>query len=92
MLATATATASDVTFSVWPVLHYDDTRAALRFPVDALGFREVTAAADAEGDIVHAEVGWPGGGALVLGGTKHAGGVHGGLRRGAAAGMNLTLT
>lgn len=79
------AMTSDATSSVWPVLHYDDTRIALRFLVDVLGFRAMTTAADAEGDIVHAEVSWPGGGALVFGGTRHAGGVHGGMRPGAAA-------
>jgi hypothetical protein len=66
------AMASDVTSSVWPVLHCDDMRVALRFPADARGFRVVTAAADAAKGIVHAELGWPGGGALVFGGTRHA--------------------
>ncbi|GAB2745019.1 VOC family protein [Salinifilum aidingensis] len=68
-----------------PILHYDDTRAALRFLVDVLGFREATTAADDAGDIAHAELVWPGGGALVLGGTKHTGGVHGGTRPGGSA-------
>lgn len=35
--------------------------------------------------MVHAELTWPGGGALVIGGTKHTDGVHGGLRPGTSA-------
>ncbi len=71
--------------SVWPILHYDDTRAALRFLVDVLGFRQALAVADERGDIVHAELRWPGGGALVFGGTKHTDGVHGEMWAGASA-------
>ncbi|MDA3645395.1 VOC family protein [Saccharopolyspora indica] len=68
-----------------PVLHYDDTRAAVRFLVDVLGFQEALVATDDEGDVVHAELAWPGGGALVLGGTKHVDSVHGGMRAGSNA-------
>ncbi|THA26004.1 glyoxalase [Streptomyces sp. RKND-216] len=71
--------------SVWPVLHYDDTNAALRFLVDVLGFAQHVAAPDDEGRIVHAELGWPGGGALVFGSTRHTDGVHGGMRAGTGA-------
>ncbi|ASU80357.1 glyoxalase [Actinopolyspora erythraea] len=71
--------------SVWPILHYDDTRAALRFLVDVLGFHEVLAVPDDEGDIVHAELRWPGGGALVFGSTKHTDGVHARMRAGSGA-------
>ncbi|SFT61025.1 Uncharacterized conserved protein PhnB, glyoxalase superfamily [Actinopolyspora lacussalsi subsp. righensis] len=71
--------------SVWPILHYDDTRAALRFLVDVLGFHEVLAVPDDEGDIVHAELRRPGGGALVFGSTKHTDGVHGRMRAGSSA-------
>jgi uncharacterized glyoxalase superfamily protein PhnB len=71
--------------SVWPILHYDDTRAALRFLVEILGFRKVVASADDEGDIVHAELRWPGGGALVFGSTKHTASVHGQMAAGASA-------
>ncbi|MCF6524806.1 VOC family protein [Streptomyces sp. JJ36] len=71
--------------SVWPVLHYDDTRAALRFLVDVLGFAEVVAAPDEHGGIGHAELRWPGGGALVFGSTRHTDGVHGGMRAGTSA-------
>ncbi|GAA2813932.1 VOC family protein [Saccharopolyspora taberi] len=68
-----------------PILHYDDTRAACRFLVDVLGFREELAATDDVGDIVHAELSWPEGGALVVGGTKHVDSVHGQMRAGSSA-------
>lgn len=71
--------------TVWPILHYGDTNAALRHLVDVLGFDEVVAATDDEGDVVHAELSWPGGGALVLGGTKNVESVHGGLPAGGSA-------
>ncbi|UGQ10886.1 VOC family protein [Yinghuangia sp. ASG 101] len=71
--------------SVWPILHYDDTRSALRFLVDVLGFTEVVAAADEHGGIGHAEVHWPGGGALVFGSTRHRESVHGAMRAGTSA-------
>ncbi|MDQ0687186.1 putative glyoxalase superfamily protein PhnB [Streptomyces achromogenes] len=71
--------------SVWPVLHYDDTRAALRFLVDVLGFAEMVAAPDEHGGIGHAELRWPGGGALVFGSTRHKDSVHGGMRAGTSA-------
>ncbi|GAA2344607.1 VOC family protein [Saccharopolyspora halophila] len=68
-----------------PILHYDDTRSAVQFLTEVLGFRQEVAASDAEGDIVHAELAWPGGGALVIGGTKHTDGVHGRMRAGNSA-------
>jgi uncharacterized glyoxalase superfamily protein PhnB len=71
--------------AVWPVLHYDDTREALRFLVDVLGFREALAVRDGDGDVVHAELHWPTGGALVFGSTKHTESVHGGMRPGTSA-------
>lgn len=71
--------------SVWPILHYDDTRAALRFFVDVFGFQEAVAIADDEGDIIHAELRWPGGGAFLFGSTKHVDSVHGGMGAGANA-------
>ncbi|MBA0052700.1 glyoxalase [Streptomyces sp. AJS327] len=70
---------------IWPVLHYDDTNAALRYLVDVLGLDEIIAVPDDEGDVVHAELGWSGGGALVLGSTKHTDSVHGGMRAGTSA-------
>lgn len=66
--------------SLWPILHYDDTEAARRFLVDVVGFREAVVVRDDAGDIVHAELRWPGGGALLFGGTKHVDGIHAGLR------------
>ncbi|MEJ1199268.1 MULTISPECIES: VOC family protein [unclassified Streptomyces] len=71
--------------SVWPVLHYDDTRAALRFLVGVLGFEQAVAAPDEHGGIGHAELRWPGGGALVFGSTRHTDSVHGRMRAGASA-------
>ncbi|MEV0264242.1 hypothetical protein AB0I49_23310 [Streptomyces sp. NPDC050617] len=49
------------TTSVWPVLHYDDTSAALRFLTDVLGFAEAVAVSDDHGGIGHAELRRPGG-------------------------------
>lgn len=63
--------------AVWPVLHYDDTNAALRFLVDVLGFQALVTVPDADGDIVHAELRWPEGGTVVFGSTKHKDSVHG---------------
>jgi uncharacterized glyoxalase superfamily protein PhnB len=57
------------TATVWPVLIYDDARAAIRFLVDAFGFEEtaVYAADDDESRVVHAELRWPSGGGVMLG-------------------------
>ncbi|MCK1795619.1 VOC family protein [Streptomyces sp. XM4193] len=71
--------------TVWPVLHYDDTRAALRFLVDVLGFEEVVAAPDEHGGLAHVELRRPGGGTLVFGSTRHKESVHGGMRAGTGA-------
>ncbi|WP_258958037.1 VOC family protein [Streptomyces leeuwenhoekii] len=71
--------------SVWPVLHYDDTRAALRFLVGVLGFEQAVAVPDEHGEIGHAELRWPGGGALVFGSTRHTDSVHGRMRAGSSA-------
>jgi uncharacterized glyoxalase superfamily protein PhnB len=43
--------------SVWPVLHYDDTPATLRYLVDVLGFQELVVTSDDDGDVIHAELG-----------------------------------
>lgn len=40
---------------------------------------------DSAGDIVHAELRWPTGGAVVFGSTKHINGVHGQMRPGTNA-------
>ena len=71
--------------TVWPVLHYHDTERALMFLVEALGFREALAVRDPEGDVVHAELRWPGGGAVVFGSTKHSESVHGAMMPGTSA-------
>ena len=54
---------------IWPVLVYEDGRAAIKFLVDAFGFEESHVATD-EGNadiIVHAELRWPSGGGVMLG-------------------------
>jgi uncharacterized glyoxalase superfamily protein PhnB len=71
--------------TVWPILHYHDTGRVLEFLVHAFGFHETLAVADDDGDIIHAELAWPGGGAIVFGSTKHTGGVHGEMRPGTNA-------
>lgn len=71
--------------SVWPVLHYDDTAAARQFLVDVVGFDEALVIRDDDGDIVHAELTWPGGGAINFGGTRHDSGVHAAMRSGTSA-------
>ncbi|ALE75408.1 glyoxalase [Pseudonocardia sp. EC080610-09] len=71
-----------MTSTVWPVLHYDVPGAALRF-LTGLGFTETVVIRDDVGDVVHAELSWPGGGTVLFGGTKHDDGVHAGFRAGA---------
>lgn len=68
-----------------PILHYDNTRAALEYVVEVFGFAAAVAAKDPDGDVVHAELRWPGGGALVFGSTKHTDSVHGHLPSGVNA-------
>lgn len=58
--------------TVWPALRYDDAPAAIRFLVDVFGFREALVVPDERGDIQHAELRWPEGGAVMLGSAKHA--------------------
>ncbi|MFD0000430.1 VOC family protein [Nocardia sp. NPDC127526] len=54
---------------VWPTLTYRDARAAIRFLEQAFGFE--TIACYGEGERVdHAELAWPGGGALMLGSAR----------------------
>jgi uncharacterized glyoxalase superfamily protein PhnB len=71
--------------TVWPVLHYHDTERALRFLAEAFGFRVELAVKDEDGDVVHAELRWAEGGAVVFGSTKHVGGVHSGMGPGGGA-------
>lgn len=71
--------------TVWPVLHYDNTSEALRFLVEAFGFRAALVVPDEDGAVVHAELRWPAGGAVVLGSAKRGDGVHAEIRPGTAA-------
>ena len=71
--------------TIWPILHYDDTEAALDFLVEVLGFREALIARDESQGIVHAELRWPAGGTILFGSTKHLDSVHGQIPRGASA-------
>ncbi|MGH3588226.1 MAG: VOC family protein, partial [Pseudonocardia sp.] len=73
---------TDVQPTVWPALRYDDAPAALRFLVDVFGFREALVVPDASGDITHAELRWPEGGAVMFGSTKHTEGGHEEMRSG----------
>jgi uncharacterized glyoxalase superfamily protein PhnB len=76
--------------SVWPILHYEDTRGALRYLVDVLGFEALGVTCDDDGDVIHAELGWPGGGVVVFGSTKHVDSVHSGMRAGSSAQYVIT--
>jgi uncharacterized glyoxalase superfamily protein PhnB len=71
--------------TVWPILHYDDTEAALRLLVDVLGFRAALVVRDDRYGIAHAELRWPEGGTVLFGSTRHLDGVHGAIPRGASA-------
>ncbi|WP_369637885.1 VOC family protein [Nocardia sp. JMUB6875] len=54
---------------LWPTLVYRDAKAAIAFLEQAFGFE--TRACYTDGDIVqHAELAWPGGGAIMLGGVR----------------------
>jgi uncharacterized glyoxalase superfamily protein PhnB len=71
--------------TVWPALRYNDAPGALRFLVDVLGFRETLVVPDDAGDITHAELRWPEGGAVMLGSTKHRDGAQALKRPGATS-------
>jgi uncharacterized glyoxalase superfamily protein PhnB len=63
--STATRTA------VWPTLRYHDANGAITFLVEAFGFEEVAVYRSHEGALVeHAELRWPGGGGVMLGGVR----------------------
>ncbi|TNC24289.1 VOC family protein [Amycolatopsis alkalitolerans] len=68
--------------TVWPALRYDDAPAAIRFLVDVFGFREALVVPDERGDIRHAELRWPEGGAVMLGSTKRTESVHAEMKAG----------
>lgn len=61
--------------TIWPCLNYRDARRAIRFLVDALGFREgAVHATGHDGEHVHhAELRWPEGGGVMLGSAKSDG-------------------
>jgi uncharacterized glyoxalase superfamily protein PhnB len=62
--------------AVWPSLIYRDANAAITFLVNAFGFEEVVVYRNAENTIVeHAELRWPEGGGVMLGGTRPDSGV-----------------
>ena len=66
---TTTTATSTTTTGLWPTLRAHDPRALIRFLVDAFGFVEVVVHGD--GDRVdHAELAWPLGGGLMLGGVR----------------------
>lgn len=72
--------------SVWPILHYRDTAGALRLLVDVVGFRAALVARNDRDEIIHAELRWPEGGAVVFGSAAHTESVvHGGVQPGAGA-------
>ncbi|MEC3916624.1 VOC family protein [Nocardia sp. CDC160] len=54
---------------IWPTFVYRDAKAAITFLEQAFGFE--TKACYSEGDVVHhAELAWPGGGGIMLGGIR----------------------
>ena len=57
----------------------------MRFLVDAFGFRPAFVVPDDDGEVIHAEMRWPAGGAVVFGSTKHTDSVHGRMRVGTSA-------
>ena len=71
--------------TVWPALRYDDAPSGLRFLVDVLGFREALVVPDDSGDITHAELRWPEGGAVMLGSTKLCDSAHSPMSAGASS-------
>lgn len=55
---------------VWPTLRYRDADRAIHFLVDAFGFEEAAVYRSQDGARVdHAELRWPGGGGVMLGGA-----------------------
>lgn len=72
--------------TVWPTLSYDDAPAGIRFLVEAFGFAEhLVVPGEADGEVVHAELVWPEGGAVMLGSTKRSAGESGGSAQGSAS-------
>jgi uncharacterized glyoxalase superfamily protein PhnB len=73
------------TASIWPIIHYVQTTSALRYLVNVIGFELLVLAYDRHGEVAHAELGWPGGGVVVVGSASHEDSVHGGLVPGQSA-------
>lgn len=71
--------------TVWPALRYDDAPAAVRFLTDVFGFRAALVVPGDRGDVVHAELSWPEGGAVMLGSMKFTEGTHAEMQAGVAA-------
>lgn len=70
---------------MWPILHYDDTEAALRFLTTVVGFEAVLVARDDHGAIAHCELRWPEGGSVLFGSAAHSDSVHASMRPSSAA-------
>ncbi|MDX8028669.1 VOC family protein [Lentzea sp. BCCO 10_0856] len=52
----------------WPTLSYQDAPGAIRFLVEAFGFKEhLVVPGEADGEVVHCEMVWPEGGGVMLG-------------------------
>lgn len=71
--------------TVWPALRYDNSRAALEFLVETVGFTEALVVAGDDETITHAELRWPEGGAVMLGDTSVCDGTHERMRPGTSA-------
>jgi uncharacterized glyoxalase superfamily protein PhnB len=62
--------------AVWPSLRYRDANAAIAFLVAAFGFEETAVYRNDDGTLVeHAELRWPEGGGVMLGGVRPDGGI-----------------
>ncbi len=57
--------------SIWPILHYLQASHAVRYLVNVLGFELVMIVYGRGGAVAHAELGWPGGGVVVVGSATH---------------------
>ena len=55
--------------AVWPIVRYQDARAALRFLADAFGFEATEVHPPDEGPVAHAVARWPRGGGVMLSGS-----------------------
>ncbi|MBB4919854.1 VOC family protein [Streptosporangium saharense] len=66
---------------VWPMLRARDPRGLIRFLVEAFGFEETVVYGEGE-RVDHAELSWPLGGGVMLGGTREVADDPCGLRPG----------